>query len=452
MAERKAPNKLMILVVVGVIVLFVLVVVSKKKPSYSKVNVVPSYDKNSKPDDGDTQADTIRALQAYAKEAVGQAQALNKDTRQQQTTVLENRNKVSKLEKANDALAKATDETSRYNQALEQQLNALKSQLSKVEEAQQQSTTTVDEHGIPIGFGFDSLQQKRKAEVGQWHNPIDAVPSESNTDRNNRFNRLLTPPGKMPKQKPVKPEPHALKKVEEITPVFTIPKDSVLYDAVALTALIGRIPVEGTTPDPYPVKILIGKENLAANGHDLPEIKGMIFSGLGIGDWNLSCVSARLFSATFIFEDGSIVNHTSTNTPLGYISDTKGVQCVSGVFRTNAPRFLRNRVGLAGLGAAGSALASTQFAQQQSGLTGSTTSTFTGNINKLVGGTVIQSATDEVSQWLLDRQKQSFDAVIVNPGAKVSIHIDHTLAIDYSERHRKLRYSHNNTSTSRTLD
>ena len=140
-----------------------------------------------------------------------------------------------------------------------------------------------------------------------------------------------------------------------VEPIYTIPKDATLTDGLALTALIGRIPVEGQTPDPYPVKIYIGKENLLANGHDMPEVEGMIFSGLGFGDWNLSCVSARLTSATFIFEDGSIVNHSSQGQPLGYISDPSGVPCVAGRLVTNATSFIPQRIGLAGQGAAGSA-------------------------------------------------------------------------------------------------
>jgi len=117
--------------------------------------------------------------------------------------------------------------------------------------------------------------------------------------------------------------------------------------------LIGRIIVEGQVPDPCPVKIYIGKENLLANGHDMSEVEGMIFSGLWFGDWNLSCVSARLTSATFIFEDGFIINHSSQGKPLGYISDHSGVPCVAGRFVTNTTSFISQRIGLAGLSAVG---------------------------------------------------------------------------------------------------
>lgn len=135
---------------------------------------------------------------------------------------------------------------------------------------------------------------------------------------------------------------------------------------------------------------------------------------------------------------------------MGYISDPSGVPCVAGRFVTNAPSFITQRIGLAGLGAAGSAYAEAQQ-RQTSSLTGSTTSTVVGDINKLVAGEAVQSATDEVSRWLLARQKQSFDAV-VNPGVEVSVHLDRSLPLDKSSIARRLRYAKNNFRLNHDLD
>ena len=451
MAEKRTPNKIMIIIAVGIVVLFIFVLMSKRTPRYSQIRQLPSYEEASKPKDGDTQADTIRALQAYAKEAVGKAERLNDETRQQQTTVLENRNKVSKLENANKALIEATEKMTQYAQGLEKALDALRNDMKAVKEEQKRSQGTVDENGIPVGFGFDQLQKKHSNEVGQWHEPIDRIP-EDEGGNSTGFTGLLTPPGKTPPPQPVsQPKKAATPEITEV-PYLTIPKDTVLYDGIALTALIGRIPVEGITPDPYPVKIIIGKESLAANGHALPEVEGMIFSGVGIGDWNLSCISVRLYSATYIFEDGSIVNHSRDAKPLGYVSDQKGWPCVAGEFKTNAPKFLRDRIGLAGMNAAGTAYANAQFTRHQNATSGDSNTSFTGSLDKLLAGSIVQSATEEASQWITDRQKQSFDAVIADPGADVSIHIEETIVIDQSDMNRKLRYSSMSKRAERTLD
>lgn len=38
-----------------------------------------------------------------------------------------------------------------------------------------------------------------------------------------------------------------------------------------LRTLIGRLPINGTVTDPYPFKVLIGKDNLTANGIELKQ-------------------------------------------------------------------------------------------------------------------------------------------------------------------------------------
>jgi integrating conjugative element protein (TIGR03752 family) len=88
--------------------------------------------------------------------------------------------------------------------------------------------------------------------------------------------------------------------------VYTLPENSTLMGSVAMTALIGRIPVDGTVNDPFPFKILVGPDNLTANGIDLPDVVGAVISGTAAGDWTLSCVRGQVVSMTFVFNDGRI--------------------------------------------------------------------------------------------------------------------------------------------------
>ena len=456
MADKRM-NPLLIGGVALAICCLSLVMCSEPKESYQPVDQVPGYDPAVKPQDGDTQTDTIKALQAYAREAVKKADTLNASTKENMDKVLENQQKVTKLEAANQQAQETLDETREAIGSLQQHLSQLRRELNDLQ-IEQGSTNIgqLNQEGLPVGFGFDDQNMiPVNPDQGAWYNPIDAVEPATAEANKGRFSGLLPrTPDTVKAQDKV--ERSGKQKQIVVEPVYTLPKDATLTDGLALTALIGRIPVEGQTPDPYPVKIYIGKDNLLANGHELPEVEGMIFSGLGFGDWNLSCVSARLTSATFIFEDGSVVNHSSQHTnqsqPLGYISDPSGVPCVAGQFVTNAPSFISQRIGLAGLGAAGSAYAEAQQQRQTSSLTGATTSTVVGDINKLVAGEAVQSATDEVSRWLLARQKQSFDAVVVNPGVEVSVHLDRSLSLDKSSIARRLRYAKNNADIHRDLD
>lgn len=90
------------------------------------------------------------------------------------------------------------------------------------------------------------------------------------------------------------------------TPVYTVPENATLTGSRAMTALLGRIPADGKVTDPYPFKILIGRENLTANGIELPNLAGAVVSGTATGDWVLSCVRGEVHSMTFVFTDGTV--------------------------------------------------------------------------------------------------------------------------------------------------
>ncbi len=128
-------------------------------------------------------------------------------------------------------------------------------------------------------------------------------------------------------------------------PVYTVPRNATLIGSTALTALVGRIPVQGQVRDPMPFKVITGADNLAANGLRVLGVQGMVWSGTAIGDWTLSCVTGRLDSVTFVFDDGTIQTISSddrnsrsgNDEPLGWISDDQGIPCVSGE-RKRPPR------------------------------------------------------------------------------------------------------------------
>ncbi|RMN02473.1 hypothetical protein ALQ68_04311, partial [Pseudomonas savastanoi pv. glycinea] len=66
---------------------------------------------------------------------------------------------------------------------------------------------------------------------------------------------------------------------KKVRRAYTLPQNSTLMGSVAMSALIGRVPVDGTVNDPYPFKVLIGPDNLTANGIDLPDVAGAVASG-----------------------------------------------------------------------------------------------------------------------------------------------------------------------------
>ena len=230
-----------------------------------------------------------------------------------------------------------------------------------------------------------------------------------------------------------------------VYPAMTISDNSILYDTTALTYLVGRIPVGGRVPDPFPAKMVVGKDVLIANGHDLPGIEGMFFSGYATGDMNLGCVRAEMNSYTFVFDDGRQVSFRETprtgkgnQEPMAYISDRYGLPCVMGRFVSNVTQFLSIQASLSGLTAAGEAYSAAQVTSSINGIGGQ--STVTGDSGKFALGKVVSSAFGDISKWMLERQENSFDAVVVPSGSKVSLHLNRDILIDYDEAARRVDY------------
>ena len=80
-----------------------------------------------------------------------------------------------------------------------------------------------------------------------------------------------------------------------------------------------------------------------------------------------------------------------------------------------------------------------------------TTSVVSGETGKYVLGKAASRGSEELAQWLHERQAQSFDAVFVPAGVELAIHVDHALTIDFQPDGRKLHHEtnllHTNTAS-----
>lgn len=252
---------------------------------------------------------------------------------------------------------------------------------------------------------------------------------------------------------------------EAFIPYFTIPRNATLVSSTAMTALVGRVPLGGQVTDPYSFKVIIGQDNLMANGIELPEVSYAIASGKAIGDWTLGCVRGDLFSLTFVFEDGTI--RTVPKAPdiyegtaqvrdikIGELSDRFGNPCVLGERISNAYQYLSQRIGVVSVQAAAEAAAASQTTQVTSvGGGGAGVATFVdGDTGQFVLGRSIADSANEVARWLDERQAQQFDAVYVPPGADVSMHITEQIEIDYDPNGRKTNHAAFLTGGFRALD
>lgn len=273
----------------------------------------------------------------------------------------------------------------------------------------------------------------------RWIAPADALP----TDKNGRpLQPALAFPSTMQNTapQPKAPPPAVVK------PVYTLPQNSTLIGSVAMTALLGRIPLNGSVTDPYPFKVLIGRDNLTANGIELPDIEGAVISGSATGDWTLSCVRGSLTSITFVFRDGTVrtlpaegdKSGNGTEGNIGWLSDPHGLPCIPGERKSNAAEYIGSQFLLAGSSAAAQALANNQTTSTVED--GSITTALTGDSGQYVLDQALGGGLKESADWFKQRYSQMFDAIYVPPGQAVAIHITRQLAIDYEPDGRRVNY------------
>ncbi|EBS4058394.1 TIGR03752 family integrating conjugative element protein [Salmonella enterica subsp. enterica serovar Newport] len=425
--------------------------------------------------EGDTAQDTLNTLVGKLGEIQrqqGDILAENKQLKEENKTLQASASQVDK--RIDEAVSDAQDRTQK---ALETQKKSLMATFdSMLAGVQSGASSGQDNHAgtgsmnggdIPVGLGLDvgGGSGKSMGEGFQWVEPQDAVPVDPQNGQSGppRFATSFIDDNPLTRQKN-ELERNAnhrqgLNNGQDegpVDPVYTLPENSTLVGSTAMTALLGRIPVNNKVTDPYPFKVMIGRDNLTANGIELPDVEGAIVSGTASGDWTLSCVRGEVKSITFVFSDGTVRtvpapsgrtdNSGSDNGStsgnggsIGWLSDDNGIPCISGTLKSNASTYLPT-IGLLALGTSGGdALTANQYTSNTTD-GGGITSALTGNAGQAVLGQALGGSFKEVAQWVKERYARTFDAVYVPPGAKVAVHITRQLNIDYAEKGRRVKY------------
>ena len=446
------------------IVLLMLVFVSLKSCNsddtdsilLDKVPVAPSPD-------ADTPADTIKTLTANVAAMTTEVEALRRDNahlRKENQALIANRTQIeenvaTRVKRELIAREKTQENRARIDAGV---LSSLTARVDALADSLSKTRTLTPANDIPVGLGLDGIGQGAVNEI-LWIEPLDHS-GDPETGKGMLQRMKQTSSGYLDAAT-TKTGDVALNvgnKIEQVRtlPVYTVPRNATLIGSTAMTALVGRVPVQGQVRDPMPFKIITGADNLAANGLTVPGVQGMVWSGTAVGDWTLACVTGRLDSVTFVFDDGTIRTLSSddrqggsTDKPLGWISDAQGIPCISGARKTNAPAFLTQRIGVMAIQAAAHAAAAAETTSVVSDA-GSVTNSVTGDTGTYVLGKTVEGGSNEIAKWLLERQAQSFDAVFVAAGTKVAIHVDRELPIDLDPIGRRLTHATTQQASHRT--
>ncbi|WP_262947462.1 TIGR03752 family integrating conjugative element protein, partial [Xenorhabdus indica] len=397
---------------------------------------------------GDTPEDTLRTLTG----ALNKVRAEQKHLSQQNTDILKENDQLRNqshdvASQIDAAVAAIRQENEQRRRELQDEQQGLLAQIDLLTERLNSAPLPSQDSSIPLGLGLAGNQYASSPVRGQdeliWVAPADEKPVET---QNVAYGQ---PAAKFPtsflSEQPATEQntsPNASLKEENEKPVYTLPENATLVGSQAMTALLGRVPVNGTVTDPYPFKILIGKDNLTANGIELPEVEGAIVSGSASGDWTLSCVRGQVNSITFVFQDGTVRTLPGTGQHqqgIGWLSDENGIPCISGERKSNASTYLPTLFALSAMNSAGDALNESQRTAQTHNA-GGITSALTGNAGQAALGKALAGGMNDITEWLKQRYNQTFDAVYVPPGAGVVVHITQSLAMDYETKGRKVRY------------
>ncbi|KAE9541358.1 TIGR03752 family integrating conjugative element protein [Ursidibacter maritimus] len=474
MAALKANGmtKFIVFIIVGLAIFVGVYALKGKQQNPEPLNTQPStvvYDLTESEQQelgltaGDTPHDTLKTLLGAVKDTRAEVKAVreqNEKLKQENNALKNNANNIS--QQISDALEQKQFE-------FEQKIESIRREVASspiVSQENSSNTVAVPEQNYPIGLGSESSPKTIQSirEGTKWVEPSDAVykdrngkiidssdPSATSTFPN-PFKALdESAVGESAKQ--IQSNPSSERK-SNITPFFTIPENSTLLGSISMTALIGRVPIDGNVTDPYPFKIKIGQDNLIANGIELPDVEGAIVSGTATGDWTLSCVKGNVESITFVFSDGRIANAQNTKNGqngkvgIGWLSNPNGVPCISGERKTNAPEYLASQFLLSGASAAAQGLAQGQTTTVVDN--GSVIGAVTGNQGKFILGQALGGGLQETADWFRQRYGQTFDAVYVPPGQAVVVNISQELKIDYNPSGRKVKYQH--SSATRRLD
>ncbi|MDR6609058.1 TIGR03752 family integrating conjugative element protein [Pseudomonas synxantha] len=411
--------------------------------------------------EGDTPSDTVATLVAQVKQLRGELKKSIADDQKQDGETAQLRHLEDTVEqRIQDAL-----ETERHRLQEERattdngqlETHGLLQELQQRLDSLSQRENDLD---LPVGLGLQEGDGKGFGNRTRWIEPDDAKPNANTVS--SQENGFSFPTQFGPAQRTLDNVAGAVATVSgssELSTakaVYTVPSNATLMGSVAMTALIGRVPIDGTVNDPYPFKVLIGADNLTANGIDLPEVSGAVVSGTASGDWTLSCVRGQIRSITFVFQDGTIrtipggigsqdssqssTNSGTTQEGLGWISDSHGIPCVSGERRSNAQQYLGSQtlITAAGAGAA-SLIKSDRSTTYVSNGNGSQESV--GISGNAAMERILSSGVQDMSQWVNKLYGQAFAAIYVEPGAQVAVHLEQSLTLDYDAKGRKVDHT-----------
>ncbi|PLY14962.1 MAG: TIGR03752 family integrating conjugative element protein, partial [Sedimenticola sp.] len=263
-------NRLLPLLAGAVVLMLVFVTLKSCSQEPEDALVLESVPQAPAPD-ADSPADTIKTLTANVASMTTEVQALRKDNdqlRKENRELLANRHQIeenvtTRVKRELLSHEKDRDTRDRIDAGV---LSSLTARVDALSQSLSQRYPTQSGNDIPVGLGLDNVGEGTATTDSLiWVEPLDVV---DDAELVANGNSLLQRAGQSTGGALTSVSEKTAKITQELStvhPVYTVPRNATLIGSTAMTALVGRVPVQGQVRDPMPFKVITGADNLAAN-------------------------------------------------------------------------------------------------------------------------------------------------------------------------------------------
>ncbi|MES9887305.1 MAG: hypothetical protein ABW140_10870, partial [Candidatus Sedimenticola sp. 6PFRAG1] len=106
---------------------------------------------------------------------------------------------------------------------------------------------------IPVGLGLDGVgESAAPTDTLIWIDPLDALESDTTPSGTNGLLRRVGQSTSGALKTAREKTGNLTQSLNTVRPVYTVPRNATLIGSTAMTALVGRVPVQGQVRDPMP--------------------------------------------------------------------------------------------------------------------------------------------------------------------------------------------------------
>ena len=234
----------------GVVVLMLAFVTLKSCSNEPNDQVVMEAVPQAPVPDADTPADTIKTLTANVAAMTAEVEALRQDNttlRNENRQLLNNRAQIEEnvtTRVKRELLSREHDQEARQRMD-SSVLSSLTARVDALSQSLSHGKPGQGAGDIPVGLGFDSGGAGAAPVAGLvWINPLDAIDDDASAANGNGLLHQVRQSTGGALSSAREQTGNIARELDTLQPVYTVPRNATLIGSTAMTALVGRVPVQ----------------------------------------------------------------------------------------------------------------------------------------------------------------------------------------------------------------